>query len=92
MRHHYKVGLRKRCHYATLIDPERYPAVVTRKPAPVGSHAQPDPYAFELLSVVGWEDTGRLIRTVLDHEDAERLRDALTALLSAHVDHGDGHN
>lgn len=87
MRYHYRVSGRKRCHYATLIDPTMYPAVVTRKPTPVGSHGPPDPYAFEMLSVVGWEDRGRLIRTVLDVADATRLRDRLTALLSAHVDH-----
>ena len=92
MKHHYKVGTRKRCHYATLIDPSMYPTIVTRKPTPLDSHTQPDPYAFELLSVVGWEDRGRLIRTVLDVDDVTRLRDMLTALLSAHVDHEDGYN
>lgn len=88
MRHYYAASRRKHAHYARPYGRD----MIVPRPQQHMAHGQPDPFAFELLSVVGWEDTGRLVRTVLDREDAERLRDRLTALLSAHVDHEDGHN
>jgi hypothetical protein len=82
---HYAANRRKRTWHAR---PAECGWVAPRPPQPEWARTS-DRYFIELVSVVGWEDRGRVIVTVLDREEATELRDTLAIMLRAKSDMSD---